>query len=271
MKRTFLLIILLLAVTTSKSQEEISFKVGYLPNHTYTLNQKQISENEVTYIASEDILQKLKENGIENPTIAKDTTILKSRSKTGALNGNEFPIAIALLESTNPTLVPGTNFYGKSIDEKTRIDSISSSVLTIEQKNTLLNVMESMMNQIKYPNRTLKVGESFEQKNPMSLPIANFTIEMEINSIYTLKKVENGFGHFDLDQTYRLTSEIEGHEMVLDGSGKGQIEYDIKNEFFSKFFLETEMDFKMQLDVFSIDLQTKSVTDQVTEIQIVNQ
>jgi hypothetical protein len=39
--------------------------------------------------------------------------------------------------------------------------------MTEEKKKTLLPAMESMMNQIKYPNRKIKVGESFEQKNPM--------------------------------------------------------------------------------------------------------
>jgi hypothetical protein len=36
------------------------------------------------------------------------------------------------------------------------------------------------------------------------MAIADVTIEMEINSIYTLRKVKNGIGYFDLDQVYTI-------------------------------------------------------------------
>ena len=266
MKKAILFILFTITIISCKSQEEIDFKVGYLPNFNYTLTQKQISENNVKYIASDEILQNLKNNGIENPSIEKDTSLLKSTSKTGRLNGNIFPIDIEVLESTNPTFMSGTKLFGKSIGGKTKIDSISSSTMTEEKKKTLLPAMESMMNQIKYPNRKIKVGESFEQKNPMSMPIADVTIELEINSIYTLRKVENGIGYFDLDQVYIIKSATKDYEMELDGTGKGQIDYDIEKQFFTKFYLEMEMNLKTELEVFSIELQTKSITDQTTEI-----
>jgi hypothetical protein len=267
MKKTILLILLTISITSCKSQEEIDFKVGYLPNYNYTLTQKQISENNVKYIASDEILQNLKNNGIENPTITKDTSLLKSISRTGELNGNEFALNVELLESTHPRLKSGTKFYGKSINGMTKIDSISASNMTEEKKKTLLTSMESMMNQIKYPDRKIKVGEGFEQKNPMSMPIADVTIEMEINSIYTLKKVENGIGYFDIDQVYSIKSATKDYKMELDGTGKGQINYDIEKQFFTKFYLEMEMNLKTELEVFSIELQTKSITDQTTEIK----
>ena len=267
MKKSILFVLLLSAITSCKSQEEIDFKVGYLPNLNYTLTQKKISENTVKYIASDQFLQNLENNGIKNPTSTKDTTILKSISKTGRSNGNEFPIKIELLESTNPTLISGTKFFGKSIAGMTKIDSISSSVMTKEKKEALIPSMESLMNQIKYPNRRIKVGESFEQKNPMSMPIGDVTIEIEINSIYTLEEVKDGIGYFDLDQVYTIKSATKDYEMELDGTGKGRVNYDIEKEFFTKFFLETTMNLKTELEAFAIELHTKSITDQSTEIE----
>ncbi len=256
-----------LAVTVCKGQEEINFKVGYLPNHNYTLTQKQTSQNIITYIASDEILGKLKSSGIENPTITKDTAQIKSISKTGALDGKEFPIYVEMLESNNPRLVSGSKFYGKSIQGTTKIDSISSPSMTEEKKRMLLPLMESMINQIKYPTKKIAVGESFEQKNPMVLPIADVTIEIEINSIYTLKKVENGVGYFDIVQDYIITSATKDYAMEVNGTGKGQIDYDIEKQFFTKFYLEVEMNLQTELEVFSIELQTKSITDQTTQIK----
>src|SRR5690606_40560679 len=97
--RKILLLILAIITISCNGQEEIDFKVGHLPNHDYTLSQKQMSENIINYIATDEILQSLKNNGVENPTITKDTVLLKSISRTGSLEGNEFPINIELLES----------------------------------------------------------------------------------------------------------------------------------------------------------------------------
>ncbi|NAY93430.1 hypothetical protein GTQ34_16080 [Muricauda sp. JGD-17] len=267
MKKTTLLILLTFFYVKVMCQEEINFKVGYLPNFNYILKQKQILENNVKYIASDEILQRLENNGIENPTKSKDTSLLKSISKTGKQIGNEFPVEIELLESNNPTLVSGTKFYGKTIDGEIEIDSIYSSVMAVDEKEVLIQAMESMLNQIKYPNRKIKVGETFEQKNPISMPIADVTIEMEINSKYTLRKIDKGVGYFDLNQDYIIKSATKDYEMVLDGTGDGQIYYDIEKQFFTKFYLEMEMNLKTELDVFAIELQTKSVMDQTTHIE----
>jgi hypothetical protein len=260
------LLLLTLTICSCQSQQEIDFKVGYLPNFNYSLTQKQISENNILYIASDEIIENLKNNGYSNPTITKDTTVLRSVSKTGELNGNQFPLNIEVLESSNKSLGKGMRMHGNYVNESIKIDSISNSSMSDKSKMELLTSMETMMNQIKYPNRKIKVGESFEQKNPMSMPIADVTIEMEINSIYTLKKVENGVGYFDLDQVYTIKSATKDYKMELDGIGKGQIDFDIKKQFFTKFYLEMEMNLKTELEAFSIELQTKSITDQTTEI-----
>jgi hypothetical protein len=260
------LLLLTLTICSCQSQQEIDFKVGYLPNFNYSLTQKQISENNILYIASDEIIENLKNNGYSNPTITKDTTVLRSVSKTGELNGNQFPLNIEVLESSNKSLGKGMRMHGNYVSESIKIDSISNSSMSDKSKKELLTSMETMMNQIKYPNRKIKVGESFEQKNPMSMPIADVTIEMEINSIYTLKKVENGVGYFDLDQVYTIKSATKDYKMELDGIGKGQIDFDIKKQFFTKFYLEMEMNLKTELEAFSIELQTKSITDQTTEI-----
>jgi hypothetical protein len=261
------LLLLTLTVYSCQSQQEIDFKVGYLPNLDYTLTQKQISENNVLYIASDEIIENLKNNGYTNPTISKDTTFLRSISKTGAFYGNQFPLNIEVLESSNKSLGKGMKMHGNYINEAIKIDSISNSSISDKSKTELLISMESMMNQIKYPERKIKIGESFAQKSPMSLPIADVTIEMEINSIYTLKRVKSGIGYFDLDQVYSIKSATKDYKMKLNGTGKGQIDYDIEKQFFTKFYLEMEMNLKTELEAFAIELKTKSITDQMTEIK----
>src|SRR5690554_7322809 len=90
MKKTILFVLLLSAITSCKSQEEINFKVGYLPNLNYTLTQKQISENTVKYIASDQFLQNLENNGIKNPTSTKEDR------KSTRLNSSHVRISYAV-------------------------------------------------------------------------------------------------------------------------------------------------------------------------------
>src|SRR5690606_29729921 len=132
--RKILLFILAIITLSCNGQEEIHFKIGYLPNHDYTLSQKQKSENIINYIATDEILQSLKDHGVENPTIQKQTVLLKSISRTASPIGNEFPINTELLESNNPTLVSGTKFFGISVNQKVRIDSIYSTTMDDERK-----------------------------------------------------------------------------------------------------------------------------------------
>ncbi len=157
--------------------------------------------------------------------------------------------------------------HGNYVNEVIKIDSISNSSISEKSKKELLTSMETMMNQIKYPEGKIKIGESFEQKSPMSMPIADVTIVMEINSIYTLKSVKDGIGYFDLGQVYSIKSATKDYKMALDGTGKGQIDFDIEKQFFTKFYLEMEMNLKTELEEFAIELQTKSITDQTTEIK----
>ncbi|MDA9774304.1 hypothetical protein N9B82_05045 [Saprospiraceae bacterium] len=266
MNKSIFSIVLSLAYFVSFGQTTIDFKVGYLPNLDYTLTQKQLTETNVQYRASKDILANFKKNGIENPTISQDTSLLKSESKTGKLTNNTFTIDTEILESSTATLGAGTKFYGKSVDGNTVIDSISSPDMTSEMKQALLPTVQNMMNQIKYPNRTLAIGESFVQDNPFTLPIGDLVVEIEINSTYTLSKVQNGYGYFELVQVYVIKSASKDYDLHVNGNGAGTLQYDIENQFFTKFYLESEMDVKTQLPSFGVELNLKTITDQITDI-----
>ena len=224
MKKAILLILFSITIYSCKSQEEIDFKVGYLPNLNYTLTLKQISENNIFYVATDEIIESLKNNGYSNPTITKDTTVLRSVSKTGELNGNQFPLNIEVLESSNKSLGKGMRMHGNYVNGVIKIDSISNSSMSDKSKMELLTSMETMMNQIKYPERKIKIGES-------------------------------------------IKSATKDYEMELDGTGKGQIDYDIEKQFLTKLYLKMEMNLKTELEAFSIELQTNSITDQTTEIK----
>ena len=267
MKYTLIHLLILVLGFQCLGQEQLQMVVGYQPNYNYTITQKQIFHNKVHYIGSVEFLQELNNNGVANPTITTDTTIIKSISKSGIETEGVFPVEMEVMESSNPTLSVGTKFFGVSKDGKIRVDSILSSTISNEIKQSVLSAVESLLNQTQLSERTIKVGESFEQTTPFSMPIADATFVMEIISTYTLSRVDNGFGYFDLEQVYKVNSSSKDYEMEMEGKGKGNLTLDIENQFFTKYFLETDLNATIDLELFKLEMLSKSVVDQKVEVK----
>ena len=265
---TLLLLLLFITISCKKNTDEIDFKVGYSPNFQYIQTQKQLVENAVKYIASDEILENLKINGISNPDTTKSYVKLKSVLRTGRELNNSFPVNVEFIESNHSSLKKGTKLYGKSIKGVTKIDSISALDMTAKAKEAMLFTLENMMNEIKYPEQKVKIGESFENKTSMNMPIS-LPINIEVESIYTLKKIENGIGYFDLN--HKIKSKTKDYRKSLVGIGKGKIHYDIERNFFIKLYSEMKIDVEAELDGFSIKLGIESIADQNTEIQNISE
>jgi hypothetical protein len=266
MKQSLLSILFAAFFLAVSAQEQLDFKVAYQPERSYLMNQIQITENVIKYIGSEEVLQNLAANGVQNPTIQRDSTVLKSTFNTGKLDGNRFSVEIEMLESTSPIITAGTKFFGASVDGVIHLDSIGSSTIQSEMKSALIDVMESMFSQIELPDTTVAVGDIFMHSTPISIPVGQMTMDMDIKSYYTLKEIKDEIGYFDLRQDYVAKTVVEGTEMDIEGSGEGYLHFDIEKEMFSKFFLETEMVFVMELEPFTMELKASSITDQRTEI-----
>lgn len=246
------------------SQNELQFKIQYFPETVYNQTVTQTSENIITYSGSKEFLQKIKDKNIQNPTVTNSSTIIKTEFKTGKLNiKNSFPITMKFLNLTNSEgkkIIPdGTIIYGQgTIDDMPKLDSIVSEGMNNEFKKRLLETMQSTFSQITFPNRKLKIGESFSQETPLSLPVLNNTIEMTMLTNYKLISIENNLGNFEVSQIYTMKSNISNNEIVATGSGKGKIVYDIKNNFFLKYLTDGEIEMDVKMKDISIKMKSKN-------------
>lgn len=246
------------------SQNELQFKIQYFPETVYNQTVTQTSENIITYSGSKEFLQKIKDKNIQNPTVTNSSTIIKTEFKTGKLNiKNSFPITMKFLNLTNSEgkkIIPdGTIIYGQgTIDDMPKLDSIVSEGMNNEFKKGLLETMQSTFSQITFPNRKLKIGESFSQETPLSLPVLNNTIEMTMLTNYKLISIENNLGNFEVSQIYTMKSNISNNEIVATGSGKGKIVYDIKNNFFLKYLTDGEIEMDVKMKDISIKMKSKN-------------
>lgn len=249
----------------AQSNQILDFKAGYSPETSYNQTTINSSDYEVLYSGSEKFLEVLKQKEIPNPTKIKNSFNLITLSKTGKTdkNGN-FPITIEYLKSIDAngkTIIPnGTLLYGKtSLSNMPQMDSIVSKGMEESFKNVIFQTVKSTFSQLVMPQKKLKIGESFTQESPLTLPIAGINIEMLITTTYNLKSINSKNAFFDIIQTYTMKMSDNRFETNGSGIGKGNLIYDIPNHFISKNTLG--MDFNLNLKHTDFTLQLKSKTD----------
>lgn len=275
MKKILFAILLALPILNyAQSGKVLDFKIGYAPEMSYHQIVEQSSETELHYIASLEILEKLKNQGVENPTLGKTLMLMESVFKTGKIaKDGYFPVTIEFLKSTNSdnkTIIPdGTLIYGKaSASTMPKLDSIVAKDLDASFKSTLLQTMQSMFSQIALPESKLKIGESFTQETPLSIPIAGISFDMKITTIYKLISMTNQIANFDIEQKYTmnvLVSESQ-YNITADGGGTGKLIYDIPNHFSTGFKLDIGLNFDLKQDIFSLKVKSNSGFNQTVKI-----
>lgn len=273
MRKIILLLLTLTQIScNSQSKDGLTFKVQYKPETKYSQTIEQTSHTDMKYSGSEEFLQKLKDKGVQNPTITDNVSKIESVFKTGKLtDGTNFPLTLEFVKTTSSDgkkeIPDGTLIYGHgSIGNMPTLDSIVSSGLDEEFKKTLLQAMQSTFSQLSFPEKKVKVGESFSRESPLSIPIAGVTIEMAITTNYKLLSIANGIADFDVSQVYTMKSNITKYTIKATGSGNGKLLYDVSNDYYLKYQIDTEMVMNMKLDNFDLDLNSKSGFTQATVI-----
>jgi hypothetical protein len=264
--------VLILLAYYTYAQNKLHFKVSYKPQTQYNQSSLQSNHSEIKYSGPKEFLQKLKEKGVQNPTITDTEMKIESVFRTGALtDGTDFPIVIEFvkIENSNDEVVlpEGTLIYGHgSVGNMPALDSIVANGLDEEFKNTLLKTMQSTFSQLSFPEKQVKVGESFSIETPLTIPIADVTIEMTITTNYKLLSITDGVADFKISQVYTMKTLISKYTIKAKGSGKGKLLYDVANNFYMKYEVDTEMEMNMKIEEMTLDLNSKTGIIQTTSI-----
>jgi hypothetical protein len=257
-------LILTLTYLTCHAQNEVNFNVHLKPEMKYEMHTDESSQTELKYGGPSDMLKKLKEKGISNPTKSTKVTVMETVEKTGKRSaGESFPLTLEFVKMTNndskSVIKQGTILYGHSDGSaKQSFDSITAEGMSESDKVVFMQMMESVMEQLKFPAKTLKIGEKFDREQPITMPIAGNTMKMNITSYYKLISIKNGIAHFNITQVYTMSTMIENHNMNATGKGKGYLDYDMANNFYSTFVVDNEMKLGMKLEKLSFSVKLKN-------------
>lgn len=280
MNHNLFFVIFLIFSVFLKAQNSVEFKVQFLPNKKYETENLTYAKSYMNFKGDENFIKALKKQGISLPIISETSIISISETETGIEKNNKIPFVTNFkkvvktqnqngIETTTPDALEGSLIYGFYEDKKvSKIDSIQSDKLSPEIKIMLKNVIENSTQKINYPDKPLKIGDTFEQNVPMEFPLANFgKITFLINTKYLLKEIKNGIALFDTTIDFILNSEIPEVKLNSSGSGKGFVEYDIINNFTKNNSLKYILEMDAQKDNFKITVKTDAESKYIMKLK----
>lgn len=259
-KITFVLLILI--SITGFAQESITFKAKFKPNKKYKTQLKTTSRAEIEFIADQEIMDRMKSQGIELPMIMESETNMSADIIMHELDKNgEFPATIEYGKMISTTTVngkttteeqpySGMKISGKyDVDNKFKADSIIGENVSQQMRNILITTLESVQQTIDFPEKPMKVGDQFNNEIPMTIPMEGMNpISVKIDMEYLLTGIKEGKAFFDIKQTIELDMGQEQLNVIASGTGTGTSEYDIAESYLIKYTSELPMEMTIKLN-----------------------
>lgn len=247
MKKTFLIALMCLGITQLWAQQGVVFKIKYLPNRSYQSKISVDMKVNATVTGDQQILDKLKDQGITQPVNANLSLALNGIMKTGALGADQsMPVNMDykinnISVTANGKQVPippkatekDIKMVGHiSQDWKIKLDSADGKAVADSAQQKMQQMMNMLQKQIQFPDKPLKPGDSFTQNFPMNIPVKEGNnIKIEAGVTYKLTKVAGGKAYFDLVPNFNMNLQVGKVSVDMGGTGTGSMVYSIKDSF----------------------------------------
>lgn len=253
-------------------QDSVTLKIQYQPETRYNQTTERTSQTVIKYTGPAISLQRLKDRGVQNPTISTKKIQKEYLLKTGKIiDGKNFPFTVEVIRAINSDgkkdISDGAIFHGQcSVGDMPVFDSVVLAGLDEKYKMSLLQTLQNTFSQRSFPEKKLKIGEQFSTEYPLSIPMEGSTVEMVVTTNYKLIRISNGTANFDVSQEYTMSPTMLDNSFKGTGNGKGQLLYDSANNIALINTLDTEIEINKKLDSFDFNLKTKAGFIQKTTV-----
>jgi hypothetical protein len=256
----------------AQSTTGVALKMRYTPQTVYTVVQNSATNMTMTFSGAEEVLNELKEQGIDNPIVQNNAGESVIEFSTGKLSQGGFPVEMRFVSTTDENLKkvlkPNTVIYGHGTTDNFPVfDSISDISLDEKFRDMLLETMQSVMSQIKYPEEKMQVGQSATLKTPVTLPVGPVVLNIDINSTYTLKSIKGNIANFDMDIVCVFNGSFEGHNIVAGGSGTGTLAYDTAAEYYKSYGIDVTMQASFEDQGVALNINMNQKTSATADIK----
>ncbi len=174
------------------------------------------------------------------------------------------------VKTGNEWLPDGTLLYGYCVQENGGmpvLDSVESEGMDIESRQMLLKSLQSTFEQFDLPHRRIKTGDSFSHESPLSIPVADVSVDMNVSTKYELIEIRNDTADFEVTQTYTMTSTFDQLPVSATGNGDGRMYYLISKNFYSMYRMDITMEMGMEVTGIILDMKTTSGFIQKNKIE----
>jgi hypothetical protein len=266
MKPFTFILIFVAAITVQLNAQKIQFSIAYKPNTVYTQTSQQTTELKFESAAAE-IVDALKEQGIQNPISNKTETV----TTTGAFDQNKLPLVMKITKSESDlkesAIAEGTTLYGHvDSEQKLKFDSVSGLNADAEVEEKILEMVKGIVNKVAFSDTTLKIGDSVSVVSTTEIPSPLFAMKMVITTWFKLLRKEGNTAYFDVTESYTSNSEEYKDMFQMTGHGKGTLQYDIANRFYKIYKMDSETVVNMKMGEQELKISTLVKLDQSTII-----
>ena len=257
MKNLFSLIVFLLSFFSIQAQEGIVFKILIKPNTTYVTEMNGHTIYETVFASEEALPNSMNDRQLIETTVKMKTILVAENPKE---NGN-IPINIRYEDTEWTSFLNGKKqsieqpipdvtikaFY--TPDYQIVMDTIVGAPFDNQFERTISNILESMGQQIDFPENPMQVGDQFTAEKPMSIPSpAMKPMETNIKTTYILNEIKAGKAYFTFQQDITLVSKQDSFSIEAKGSGTGSCIYDIDVQYLSYFKSELPLHVNMDMN-----------------------
>ena len=263
--RNILLLSLIIATLTSCRQDKLTFKIYFKPDKIYKTTMTTSSETEVDFTGNRERIEKIKANGTKLPIVVIGASESVTITTTGPMTAeNIFPAKMVFEKVTssqkqNDKLKEHTSMTGLIIEgfyengTKLRIDTMISDTMDESTKSIIKSTLENVQQQISFPESPMKIGDTFDQKLPLQIPIGGQSpVKIVLVTNYKLTSIKGNKATFDIKQTVTLDISTEQNNVTANGTGTGVSDFDISNSTITR----NETDLTMTMSMTENDLVT---------------
>lgn len=237
------------------------------------------SETEVDFSGDQTRIQKIKDNGTKLPIIVIGASKSVTTTTTGAMTLDKTFPARMVFEKVKSSQIQNdktkedTSMTGLIIEgsyedgTKLKIDTMISDTMDEATKSVIKSTLENVQQQISFPERPMKTGDTFDQRIPLQIPIGGQSpVKVVIVTNYKLTSIKNNKATFDIKQDVTLDISTEQNNVSATGTGTGVSEFDIANSTITRYESDLAMTMSLTENNLLITAKIKQKSKQLVTV-----
>jgi len=239
--KLLLVFLLLLQPALVPAQENSVVLRLFQRENTRTRSETRMTTtSDVNFSGDPELLSRLRSKGLQFPIHVEESQAMILISETGSRTAEgDLPFlgwidSVSSVQTINGKTGPGTALLDKSFrmrgsyrKGKLEIDSIIWRKLTPGLTDVVKKAVRQALEAVTFPDSAIPIGGSFTNRVPMSLQLqGGKSVQLEVASVYTLRKVDGRYAEFDISQKSTLGSHPDTANIAVTGSGTGVLTFD---------------------------------------------